>query len=52
MLVLGLWGLTACSEYDFKRAQTHQFNMAKLDWGEHADWVKNLKNLITIGLKK
>jgi hypothetical protein len=38
--------------YDFRTANSHQTTMANFDWNEHKDWLKGLKHLISIGLKK
>jgi hypothetical protein len=42
----------ACAVYDFRTANSHQTTMANFDWNEHKDWLKGLKHLISIGLKK
>jgi len=43
---------TACSGYDFKLANTYHVAMVNVDWNDHKDWLKGVRNLITIGLKK
>ena len=43
---------SACGEYDFKKAQACQLAMANVDWNDHKEWLKHLKSLIAIGLKK
>ena len=43
---------TACSGYDFKLANTYHVAMVNVDWNDHKDWLKGVRTLITIGLKK
>ena len=38
--------------YDFKTANGHHTSMANVDWNDHKEWLKGLKHLVTIGLKK
>ncbi len=45
-------GVAACGVYDFRTANATQLDMAKLDWNDHKEWLKGVKQLITIGLKK
>jgi hypothetical protein len=55
VLYLVSWRLlvrAACGEYDFKKAQACQLAMANVDWNDHKEWLKHLKSLIAIGLKK
>ncbi len=42
----------ACAVYDFRTATSHQTTLANMDWNEHKDWLKALKHLISIALKK